>query len=108
LDDLLKGHLQLAALPGIPGQVDHAHAILTWRRQGDPHTLGLAGQELVRHLDEDAGTVACVGLAAARAAVVQIPEDLEPLLDHRMGLGSLDVGDKTDATSVVFEVRPIE
>jgi len=59
-------------------------------------------------LDEDAGSVTRIGLAAARAAVVQIPEDLEPLLDHRMGLGSLDVGDKTDATSVVFEVRPIE
>jgi hypothetical protein len=40
--------------------------------------------------------------------MVEIAEDLEPLLDHRMGLGSLDVGDKADAASVVFEVRPVE
>jgi hypothetical protein len=70
--------------------------------------LGLAGQELVGHLDEDAGTVARVGFTAARTAVVQIPENLEPLLDHRMSLSPLDVGDKADATSVVFEVRPVE
>ena len=108
LDDLLEGHLQLAALPRIPGQVHHAHAVLTGGRQGDAHTLGFAGQELVGHLDEDARTVACVGFTAARAAMVQIPKNLEPLLDHRMSLGSLDVGHKTDATRVVFEVRPVE
>ena len=108
LDDLLKGHLQLAALPRISRQVHHAHAVLTGGRQGDAHTLSLAGQELVRHLDEDAGAIARVGFAAARAAVVQIPKNLEPLLDHRMSLGPLNVGDKTDATRVVFEVRPIE
>ena len=108
LNDLLEGHLQLAALPRIPGQVHHAHAVLTGGRQSDAHTLGFAGQELVRHLDEDARTVACVGFTAARAAMVQIPKNLEPLLDHRMSLGSLDVGDKTDATRVVFEVRPVE
>jgi hypothetical protein len=62
----------------------------------------------VRHLDEDAGSVSRIGFAAAGAAMVEIAEDLEPLLDHRMGLGSLDVGDKADAASVVFEVRPVE
>jgi hypothetical protein len=40
--------------------------------------------------------------------MIQVSQDLEPLLDHRMGLGSLDVGDKADAASVVFEVRPVE
>jgi hypothetical protein len=62
----------------------------------------------MRHLDEDAGSVTRIGLAAAGAAMIQISQDLEPLLDHRMGLGSLDVGDKADAASVVFEVRPVE
>jgi hypothetical protein len=73
------------------------------------HTpLGLLEPTRMVFGEMNAGTVACVGFAAARAAVVQIPKNLEPLLDHRMGLGSLDVGDKTDATGVVFEVRPVE
>ena len=108
LDNLLERHLQLAALPRISGEVHHAHAVLASRRQGDTHALGFVGQKLVRHLDEDAGSVTRIGLAAAGAAMIQVSQDLEPLLDHRMGLGSLDVGDKADAASVVFEVRPVE
>ena len=108
LDDLLEGHFQFAALPRVAGQVHHAHAVLAGRRQGDAHALGFVGQELVRHLDEDAGSVSRIGFAAAGATMVEIAEDLEPLLNHRVGLGSLDVGDKADATSVVFEVRPVE
>jgi hypothetical protein len=68
----------------------------------------LGGQELVGHLDQDAGTVAGIGLATAGTAMIQVSEDLQALLDHRVGLGSLDVGDKADAAGVVFEVRPIE
>jgi len=56
----------------------------------------------MRHLDKDASAVAGVGLAAARAAVVKVHEDLESLLYDGMGLAALDIDDKADTAGVVF------
>ena len=46
-----------------------------------PRLPRLLAEELVRHLDEDAGAVAGVHLAAARAAMQQVDEELQRLLD---------------------------
>ena len=57
----------------------------------------------MRHLYEDAGAVAGVDLATARAAVIEVQENLQSLLNDRMGFGALDVGDEPDAARVVLE-----
>ena len=59
-------------------------------------------------LDQDARAVAGVGLAAAGAAVVQVQQDLQRLLDDRVGLPALDVDHEAHAAGVVLELRVIK
>ena len=68
-------------------------------------------QEPIRHLDQDAGAVAGVGLAAAGAAVLQVDQDLQAALDDAVRRAALDVDDEADAAGVVLvapdrRVRP--
>ena len=65
-------------------------------------------QEGVRHLEEDAGAVAGVDLATAGAAVVEVAEGLERLLDDGVGFLALDMDDKADAAGVVLELRVVK
>ena len=83
-------------------QEHHAHAVLAERRQGDALLGHFLAEELVRHLDQDAGAVARLGVGAHRAAVSQVLEDQQPLLDDGVALLALDVGDEADAAGIVF------
>ena len=65
-------------------------------------------EEGVRHLHQHAGAVAGVDLAAAGAAMIEVLEDLDALLDDRVRLVALDVHDEADAASVMLELRVIE
>src|SRR6185503_3541592 len=56
----------------------------------------------------DASAVAGVRLAAARAAVPQVHQHLQRLLDDRMGALALDVNDEADAAGVVLVERIVE
>ena len=62
----------------------------------------------MRHLDENARAVAGIGLAAAGAAVVQVQQHLQGLLDDRVGLPALDVDDEPDAAGLVLELRVVK
>ena len=59
-------------------------------------------QESVRHLDEDARTVAGAPVARDGAAVREVVEELERFLDDVAGADAVDVGDKADATGIVL------
>ena len=65
-------------------------------------------EERVRHLHQHAGAVAGVGLAAAGAAMVEIAQDLDGLLQDLVGLAALHVDDEADAAGVVLELRIVE
>jgi hypothetical protein len=56
-----------------------ASAVLAGRRQ---RGRGACAQKCVGHLNEDAGAVTGVRLAAARTAVFQVDEDLQRVLDN--------------------------
>ena len=73
-----------------------------------PSGLRHLPQEAVRHLDQDAGAVAAVGLAAARAAVQQVDEQLQPLLDDRVRPPALHVDHEPHAACVVLVLRIVE
>ncbi len=62
----------------------------------------------MRPLHQDARAVARVHFAAARAAVVEIRQNRQPLLDDFVGLPAFDVDDKSYATGVVLELRVVE
>jgi hypothetical protein len=62
----------------------------------------------MRHLDQDAGSVSRIDLAAACAAMEEVLEHLEGLADDGVGLSALHVDDEADTTSVVLMSRIIE
>ena len=65
-------------------------------------------EEAVRHLDEDAGAVADVGLGVGGPAVVEVAEGGQPELDHPMRASPVHVGDEGDAAGIVLEARVVE
>jgi len=89
-------------------QEDHAHAVFAGRRQRDALRGHLGAVELVRDLDQDAGAVAHQLVGTDGAAVIQVLQDLEALLDDAMCLLALDVGHEADTAGVVFVLRVVE
>src|SRR5262245_13735620 len=89
-------------------QKDEARAILARRRQGEAEVRRRLAEEPIGHLNEDAGAVARVGFASAGAAVQQVEEHLQPLLDDPVRLATLDVDDETDAAGVVLIAGIVE
>ena len=72
------------------------------RRQRESQACALAHEELVRNLDQDAGAVAGLRIAAARSAVRQVDQNLNSLDDDIVRLLAADVGDKPDTAGVAF------
>ena len=57
----------------------------------------------IRHLDQDAGAVAGIRLAAAGAAMQQVDEDLQAARDDAVRPSAGDVDHEPDAARVVLE-----
>jgi hypothetical protein len=85
-----------------PGQENHPDTVLAHGREADRPAREFFAKETVRNLDQDPGAVALQRVGANGAAVRQILQDLEALLDDFMRLLALDVGDEADAAGVVF------
>jgi len=81
---------------------------VTRRGQREAESAALALEELVRHLDEDAGSVARVHLAAAGAAVQEVLEHGEGLAHDRVRLSPLDVHHEADPAGVVLVRRIVQ
>jgi hypothetical protein len=89
-------------------QEDEPGAVFPGRRQGDAERRRDLSEEAIGNLDEDAGAVTGVGLAAARAAVQQVDQHLQPLLDDAVRAPSLDVDDEADTARVVLVTRIVQ
>jgi hypothetical protein len=89
LHDLLEALLDLAAHGRVARQEDDAAAVLALRGQRDARLATDVLVETVRHLQQHAGSVAGVGLRAARAAVIEVLEDLDRLLEDPVRLVTL-------------------
>jgi hypothetical protein len=59
-------------------------------------------------LNQQSGAVTGFRIAATRAAVRQVDQNLDALLDDLMALLTSDAGDKADATSIVLMRRIVE
>ncbi len=77
-------------------------------RQGDAETLGLRREKAVRDLHQDAAAVAHLRVGADRAAMVEVLQDLEALLDDGVGLAVVHVGDEADAAGILLVARVVE
>src|SRR6266851_7060088 len=89
-------------------QESHAHGIFAGLGQAEAECLALARKELVRNLDEQPRPVPSLGIAPAGAAVGQVDQDLNSLLNNLMALLSANTGDKPHAAGVVLVHRIIK
>ena len=103
LDDLLEAFLQAAPLRDVLGQKHQAAAVFASLRQRDPRLLADVLEESMRHLEQHPRAIAGVGFAAARAAMVEIRQHLERLLQDLVRSTALDIDHETHAAGVVFE-----
>ena len=56
------------------------------------------------HLNQDACPITGVGLATTRAAMVEVQENLNSLLDDGVGFLAFDIGDESDAAGIMLEL----
>ena len=82
--------------------------VVPGRGQIDRERPRLPAQETIGHLDQNAGPVPRVRLAAAGAAVQQVDQQLQPLLDDSVRTPTLDIHDEADATGVLLVRRVVE
>ena len=85
-----------------------ADRVFAGRRQREAELVRLLGEELVRDLHQDAGAVAGARIGADRAAMLEIAQDRERVLDDLVRLAALDVGDEADAAGILVERRIVE
>ena len=89
----------------IGGQETQADPVRAARREVE---VDHRAQELVGHLDEDAGAVATIRLGSLGAAVVEVAQRAERRRDDVMAGPTFDVDDERDAARVVFEPRIVQ
>ena len=95
---LLAGQARCVLL----GQKYHADPVLARGRQADSLDRHLFPVQRVGQLDQNTGAIAHEFVGSHRAAMVQILENLQRVLDDIVGLHALDIGDKAHPTSVML------
>ena len=107
--DLLEGLAdQSRAVPASRGMNRRPTAVLAGLGQREAELLRLAREELVRDLHQDAGAVAGARIGADRAAMLEIEQDGQRILDDLVRLAALDVGDEADAAGILVERGIVE
>src|ERR1035441_2220836 len=101
------GAITLQALMFFDGQKCHAHAISAGPRQIETQRAAFAHKELVGDLEEDAGAVAGLRIASAGAAVRQVEQHLDSLLNNLVTLLAANVGHESDPAGVVLLCRMV-
>ena len=80
----------------------HGHGIVAGRRQGQFLALGPVAQKRIGNLNQTASAIANHGICTHSAAMIDIEQDLQALTHDIMGLGALDIGNKTNAASIML------
>ena len=96
-DDLFR----LGAGRVVAGHEELADAIVLGGRQGHAKGSAFLHEEVMGDLNENAAAVAELGIRAHCAAMVEIQQDLQTLLDDCMGLAIVHVGDEADAAGIL-------
>ena len=87
---------------------EHGHAVVALVGQQLALLLGLLAKEAVRHLEEHARTVAGVTLKALAAAVLQVHEHRERVVERLVAAASVQVRDGSNAAGVMLVARAIQ
>ena len=107
-DDVLEQGDTPPARFGILRKKNQARAIFLNAGQLDADLAALAREKIVRHLHEDARAVSGLFVAPARAAVREVDEDLQGLVNDIVGFCALQVADEAHAAGVALVARVIK
>ena len=89
-------------------QEHHGHAIAAQLAQLHPQPVALQRKKRVRDLDQNSRAIARFRIAAGRAAMGEIDQDLQALANNVVTLLAADARDQTHATGIVLIPRVIE
>jgi hypothetical protein len=101
-DDAHPHALAVRAQALVARHEEVADRVMPGLRQLDFELAALLGEELVRDLDQHAGTVARHRVGADGAAMLEVLEDGDCILDQEVRISAFEVGDEADAASVVL------
>ncbi len=106
--DLFHHAFALQALQLAHREKDHAHGVAA--RLGKLHAQrgAFLNEELMRNLNQHTGAVACLRIAAAGPAVLQVLQHLDALFHDVVALLALDAGDEAHAAGIVLIGRVVE
>ena len=86
----------------------HGHAIVALCRQNLAALLGLFSKKVMRNLEQDAGAVAGVLLESRAAAVLQVDQNGQRIVQNLVMALTVDIGKRADATCIVVEFGAIK
>ena len=81
---------------------------MAWLRQLKADFRGLAREEAVRNLNQDASAVAGARIGANRTAVFEVAQNVDGVVDDLMAFLALDIGNEADAAGIFFERRIVK
>ena len=108
LDYLLDDTNAVRARPFGLRHENHADAVLAGFRKFDSDVAANRAQMGVRHLNENARTVAGQRIGADRTPVRQILQNLQSLFDDPVALAVPYVDDETDPAGIVLVARVVK
>ena len=86
----------------------HGHTIVALCRQNLAALLGLFTKKVMRNLEQDASAVAGVLLESRAAAVLQVDQNGQRIVQNLVMTLTVDIGKRADATSIVVEFGAIK
>ena len=86
----------------------HGHAIVALCRQNLAALLSLFAEKVMRNLKQDAGAVAGVLLESRAAAVLQVDQNGQRIVQNLVMALAVDIGKRADATCIVVEFGAIK
>ena len=86
----------------------HGHAIVALCRQNLAALLSLFAEKVMRNLEQDASTVAGILLESRAAAVLQVDQNGQRIVQNLVMALTVDIGKRADATCIVIEFGAIK
>ncbi len=108
LDDARDHGFAIDALRAIARHEHVADGVMAGLRQLDLERRASLFQKGVGDLHQDAGAVAGQRIGPGRAAMGEVLQNLQAMLDDRVARTSLQIGDEADAAGIVLALRIIE
>ena len=86
----------------------HAHGIFAGLRQAEAEARRFFGEQFVRDLHQNSRAIAGARIGAHGAAMLEVAQDGERILDELVRFASFDVGDEADPAGILIERRVVQ